>query len=75
MADWLARLVDKSLALAVDGPAGSQWYRQLETIRQFGEQRLRDSGEEGGVRARHLRFYVALAEAADQTVRWANDLP
>jgi len=75
MADRLARLVDKSLLLAEHGPTGSQWYRQLETIRQFGAERLRDSGEERVVRERHLRAYVALAEAADQTVRWAKDLP
>jgi predicted ATPase/DNA-binding CsgD family transcriptional regulator len=59
----VARLVDRSLVhVGEEVPAAR--YRLLETIRQYADERLGESGEEDAVRARHLRFYVALAERA-----------
>ena len=42
--DLLARLVDKSLVQAEDLEEGSTWYRMLETLRQYGGERLLAAG-------------------------------
>ena len=59
--DLLTRLVEKSL---VAREAERERYRLLETIRQYAQGRLDESGEADAVRARHLRFFVALTERA-----------
>jgi predicted ATPase/class 3 adenylate cyclase len=57
----LTNLVEKSLvALEADG----ERYRLLETMRQYALERLDESGEGDAVRARHLDFFLALAEQA-----------
>jgi predicted ATPase/class 3 adenylate cyclase/uncharacterized protein HemY len=61
--DLLARLVDKSLVVA-DEEDGETRYGLLETIRQYGLEKLREAGEESVVRDRHRDFYLALAEGA-----------
>ena len=59
----LARLVAGSLVVAEDH--GSQTrYRLLETIRQYGEERLDDAGEADTLRSRHACHYAAFAEKA-----------
>ena len=59
----LARLVAGSLVVADDH--GSQTrYRLLETIRQYGEERLGDAGEADALRTRHAGHYAAFAERA-----------
>lgn len=55
--DTLRLLVDKSLVVAQD-VAGSMRYRLLETMRQYGAERL---GESDDVRRRHRDHYVSLA--------------
>jgi tetratricopeptide (TPR) repeat protein len=59
--DLLADLVAKSL-VAVE--AEGRRYRFLETVRQYAQERLTDSGGEALARTRHLVFYLALAEKA-----------
>jgi len=64
----LERLVDASLVIA-DESEGSTRYRLLETVRQYGAERLRERGEIAGVRERHARYFTdvlrsALEEAA-----------
>lgn len=59
--DLLVDLVDKSLVVV---EAEGARYGLLETVRQYAEERLRESGETKEVRERHLDFYVALAEKA-----------
>jgi predicted ATPase/DNA-binding CsgD family transcriptional regulator len=70
LADGLARLADNSLAIARPGPETR--YRVLETIRQYGVDRLEQAGELEEVRARQVRWCVAtgaeLAERADEDV-------
>jgi predicted ATPase/class 3 adenylate cyclase len=60
--DLLSGLIAKSMILA-DLSGASTRYRILETLREFGRDRLVDSGEADGVRTRHARHYVDLAEA------------
>ena len=59
--DLLVSLVDKSLVVA-DLDHGR--YRMLETIREYAGERLQASGEDAGLRDRHLDHYVARAVAA-----------
>jgi predicted ATPase/class 3 adenylate cyclase len=61
--DMLGGLVDKSL-VAVDRGGETARYRLLESLRQYGEERLDERGETAAVRARHLDHYVDVARAA-----------
>ena len=58
----LTALHDKSL-LDVDRDRQQRpRYRMLETVRQYAQERLAESGEGDGARDRHLAFFVALVE-------------
>ncbi|GGK88068.1 LuxR family transcriptional regulator [Sphaerisporangium melleum] len=60
----LAGLVDKSIVNRDDsGPEAR--YGMLETIRDYGRERLAGSGEEPAVRRRHRDHYLRLAEEAE----------
>ena len=61
--DLLASLVDQSLVIAEERRSGMR-YRLLETVREYGLERLADAGEEVAVRRRHRSFFLALAEEA-----------
>ena len=63
--DVLTSLVDKSMVIA-DRGGGSVRYRLLETLRQFGEERLDDRADTGRVRDRHLAYCTTLAETANR---------
>jgi non-specific serine/threonine protein kinase len=64
--DVLGRLVDKCLALVepADAEVGETRYGMLETVRQFGRERLVESGEADGVRRMHFEVFGAIAERA-----------
>ena len=75
LADWppvkrgvipiiLAGLSDQSLLVAIADPGGTR-YRALETIRQYGADRLNDAGESEQARSRHLRWCLEVAAALD----------
>ena len=59
--DILTRLVEKSL---VSLEAEGERYRMLETVRQYAQEHLDESGECDEVRTRHLSFYLEFAERA-----------
>jgi non-specific serine/threonine protein kinase len=60
--DELDRLVDQSIVLAE--PSGRRMrFRLLETVRQYGRERLGQTGEDEALRRRHRDFYLALAES------------
>jgi non-specific serine/threonine protein kinase len=63
--DLLGRLVDKSMVLTESDDRGDIRYRMLETLRQFGQQRLAATATEAAVRNAHARFYQTLAQQAD----------
>ncbi|HEV2072934.1 MAG TPA: tetratricopeptide repeat protein [Thermomicrobiales bacterium] len=59
-------LADKSLLQREEGTeGGSPRYRMLETIREFGLEKLKASGEEETIRRRHAAFFLATAENAE----------
>lgn len=65
--DLVAALVARSLVVAEDNDVGTR-YRLLETIRQYGEERLADHGETDALQLRHAAFYTRLsARAAENT--------
>ena len=79
LADWppvpagqlpviLAGLVDQSLLTAVPAPSGTR-YRALETIRQYGFERLDESGESVTARWRHLRWCLQVSDALELATR------
>jgi len=61
--DLISRLVDKSLVLVVERDAKAR-YRLLETIRQYGREKLERSGEAAEIRRHHAGFLLTLAEEA-----------
>jgi predicted ATPase/class 3 adenylate cyclase len=70
--DVLPDLVDKSMVVAE--PSGRRTrYRLLETLRQYGEQRLADSDRTGGLRDRHLGFYATEATRAWRRAYTSNE--
>ena len=60
----LGRLVDQSLVLVDRADADAPRYRMLETVRQYAQDRLNESGESAAVRGRHLAYFVAFAKHA-----------
>jgi predicted ATPase/DNA-binding CsgD family transcriptional regulator len=63
--DLLSRLVDRSLVV-VEERGGAARYQLLETIRQYGQEKLNESTE-GAVatKRRHALFFLELAEEAE----------
>ena len=61
----LTSLVDKSLVV-FDEATSLARYRLLETVRQYGAEKLQGAGEPDEVRRRHRDWYLALAEQADR---------
>ena len=75
----LTHLVDKSLVVREEQDREDR-YRLLETVRQYAQNKLLESGEVAGMRRRHMSFFLALAEegephltAGDQET-WVNHL-
>src|SRR5215204_1497259 len=69
----LSHLVDKSL-VAVWEKDGETRYRLLETVRQYGRDKLSESGEEGQLRERHAGYYLALAAQAEPELKGAGQV-
>lgn len=63
--DVIAGLVDKSVLVRVEN-VGAARYRLLETLRQYGHERLREAGEEQVFRGRHRDCYLGLAELGER---------
>ena len=62
--DLLSRLVDKSLVV-VGQRSGEVRCGLLETMRQYGQERLGESEEAAAIAMRHASFFLQLAEEAE----------
>jgi hypothetical protein len=77
--DLVGNLVARSLVIA-DQSGTDTRYRLLETIRQYGDERLAETAERDVIRTRHCDYYIAFAVAATPQVfgpgerEWAKRL-
>ena len=79
--EGIASLVDKSLIRREEGTTDGPRFGMLETVREFGLERLVASGEEASIRRAHAVCYLELAERAWEartthpgTKRWVAQL-
>ena len=61
--DTLSQLVDKSLVMREEGASGEGRYRLLESVRQYGRDKLRADGEEEALCTRHAAWFLEWAAA------------
>jgi predicted ATPase len=66
--EGIASLVDKSLLRRTEQGSEEPRYGMLETVREFGLERLAASGEEAATRRSHAAWYMAMAENTWQGV-------
>ena len=69
--ETVGNLSDKSMVLAGPGRIASR-FRMLETLRQYGAERLAERGETEAARNRHLGWAVALGAEAEQHLEGAR---
>ncbi len=80
MLERLASLVDKSLVRQEQDAEGEVRFWMLQTLREFGLERLSSSGELEEARVTHAEYYLRLAEQAEpylrkaEKVRWLDRL-
>ena len=76
--ELLARLVDKSLVIVDDVSDRTRRYRLLETIRQYAQNRLVESGDAAALAQAHFSCFLSLARRAEpkivgpDQVAWLN---
>ncbi len=61
--EGMASLVDESLLREIEGPDDEPRFAILETIREYGLERLEVSQESGTVQERHATYFAGVAEA------------
>jgi len=78
--DLLSQLVNKSL-VTIETPSDTETryltqgplrYRRLDSIRQFGREKLFETTEVAPLQNRHLAFFTDLAEQADKEIHGPN---
>lgn len=70
--DLLTLLVDKSLVVT-ENLSGRTRYRLLETVRQYAQEKLSESGEADAVRIRHRDHFTAIAALLDTPARTGHE--
>ncbi|MES2103742.1 MAG: winged helix-turn-helix domain-containing protein [Pseudomonadota bacterium] len=68
MLDIIELLVAKSLLIAQTQDGADTRYRMLETIRQYANEKLLESGHAAAVQRRHFDFFLRLAETGASTL-------
>ncbi len=71
--DLLSNLVEKSLVV-VDTSSDTTRYQFLETIREYAHEKLLQANERERLDARHLDYFIALAEQAEPELYERNQL-
>jgi predicted ATPase/DNA-binding SARP family transcriptional activator/DNA-binding CsgD family transcriptional regulator len=69
--DLLSQLVDKSLVMVQERGTEAR-YRLLETVRQYGWEKLYESGVATPIRSAHADFFLILAEDAESKLKGAE---
>ncbi|MEE4491960.1 ATP-binding protein [Streptomyces sp. BE230] len=72
VAALLGSLVDKSLVVAAPAADGGMRYRLLETVGEYADERLDETGERDAVERRHLVYFRELARTTDPLLRGAG---
>ncbi|MBK5267221.1 MAG: adenylate/guanylate cyclase domain-containing protein, partial [Acidimicrobiia bacterium] len=72
VADLLFDLVDRSLVVA-DQTGDTVRYRLLETLRQFTDRKLVETGEKGQLQRKHATYYIERAESFEVLGRSDED--
>ncbi|HET6771344.1 MAG TPA: adenylate/guanylate cyclase domain-containing protein [Actinomycetota bacterium] len=70
--DGLASLVDKNLVRSVNTSEDESRFAMLETIREYGLERLSESGEESVIRRRHAEHWIVVGERASEPLLGAE---
>jgi len=65
----LGSLVNKSLVIAIGQGAAPIRFRMLDTLHQYGRERLTESGEVEQLQQRHCEFFMSIAEEASPNLR------
>ncbi len=73
--DALPSLVDKSLLRCADDPDGETRFTMLQTIREYGLERLSEAEGSAEVRRRHAQWILALARDMRQQLTSGEDAP
>lgn len=63
--DLIGSLLDKNMLMAAVGDEGDPRIGMLDSMRDYAEERLLESGEAEQLRCRHAEHYLALAEEAE----------
>ncbi len=71
--DGASSLLDKSLLRQEEEAIGEPRFLMLETIHEFAQVKLEESGEVEDVRRAHAEYFLALAEAAEPMLWGADD--
>jgi predicted ATPase/DNA-binding SARP family transcriptional activator len=71
--EGLGTLVDESLIAQRETAAGEPRFSMLEIVREYALERLSDSDERDELRARHLAYFVDLAEEAEPGLSRGDD--
>lgn len=75
--DLLGQLIDRSLVIVAARPENADTdtrYGMLETIREYGREKLDEAAETEQLRQRHCDFFIAFAEKADANLKGAQHL-
>ena len=72
--DVLASLIDKSLVRHIDQEEAEPRFFIFMTVREYGLECLRESGEEEPIQRAHANYYLALVEEAEPHLKDAQQL-
>jgi predicted ATPase/Tfp pilus assembly protein PilF len=70
--DLISHLADSSLVVPEEGVGGDARYRLLESLRQYGRERLAEHGEDRAACDRHAAYFASLAQRAESELEGAD---